>query len=232
MPCCICYRCFLSYDSSSSPVSHKTASIFYVPTNIALHLRRWSIRSCLFVFFTHVPDVTGVTDCVITLAQKMLSSTRCCKSSLVSLELMGMMSPFLVEGGKSFAQSPSCCCCWLLTFFSIPLHLFWDITCGIWWQQIFCILLLMTSYFQYSDSCFSTCWCHPCCEKTPSDCVLTTRKHWIVMCCGRLHQCCCNWSKKKQMISECSSWDCFFVLLLFVQFNRNTAAAVSVSLLL
>ena len=117
MPCCICYRCFLSTDSSSSPVSHKTASIFYVPTNIALHLRRWSIRSCLFVFFTHVPDVTGVTDCVITLAQK---STRCCKSSLVSLELMGMMSPFLVEGGKSFAQSPSCCCCWLLTFFSIP----------------------------------------------------------------------------------------------------------------
>ena len=116
MPCWICYRCFLSYDSSSSPVSHKTASIFSVPKSIAFHLRRWSIRSCLFVFFTHVPDVTGVTDCVITLAQK---STRCCKSSLVSLELMGMMSPFLVEGGKSFAQSPSCWC-WLLTFFSIP----------------------------------------------------------------------------------------------------------------
>ena len=91
------------------------------------------------------------------------------------------------------------------------LHLFWDITCDIWWQQIFCILLLLTSYFQYSDSCFSTCWCHLCCEKTPSDCVLNKKTLDSDLTPPVLLQL----KQKKQMISECSSWDCFLCCCLF-----------------
>ena len=189
MPCCICYRCFLSYDSSSSPVNHKTASIFSVPKSIAFHLRRWSIRSCLFVFFTHVPDVTGVTDCVITLAQKMCQAPDVAKAAWCHLSWWEWCHHSWRREANLLHNHPPAGVDFLLSSVFRCTSYMWHLMAADllhppsldFLLSVFWLLLrhLLMSPLLWKDS--EWLW-----------------KHWIVMCCGRLHQCCYNWSKKNR----------------------------------